>query len=73
MKTKLHIALNNEIYNDTQFGNTLINYIKLDIPTQRFVFLPADRDKNGLLFTKRLHMMILGYWLFICKDHYEQF
>ena len=58
MKVRLHFALSNEIFINTQFENTLTNYIKLDLSTQKYVLLPVDWDKNGLLFTKRLHMMI---------------
>ena len=58
----------------TEFKNTLANYtesiIYIYIYTyiyifiyKKIVFLPVDWDKNGLLLTKRLHMMskIIGY------------
>ena len=64
MKVKIDIALNNEICIKKQFENTSTNYIKSVISTRSFVLLPEDQDKNVLLVTKRLHMMIGGYWLF---------
>ena len=30
-------------------------------------------DKNGLLFTKRFHMIEWDYWLFLGKNDYEQY
>ena len=58
MKVKLYIALNNEMCVNTQLENTLTNYTESNILTQRFVLLRVGWDKNGLLSTKRLHMMI---------------
>ena len=58
MKVKLHIFLNNEICINTQFQNTLTNFIKSEISTQIFVLLSIVWARNGLLFAKQLHMMI---------------
>ena len=47
----------------TQLKNLLTNYTRFDILTKILVFLPVDWDKNGLLFTKWLHIMnkVTGY------------
>ena len=47
------------------FKNTLTNYTKSDLLTRKSLLLPVVWDKNGLLFTKQLHMMntIIGYSL----------
>ena len=47
---------------NTQFKNMLTNNSNSDILTKRLVLLPVDWDTNGLLFTKRLHIVnkILG-------------
>ena len=58
MKVELHKALNTEICENLQFENTWINYIKSNITTQRFVLQAVDCDKNGLVFTKCLHIMM---------------
>ena len=62
MKLEINIALNSEMRINAQFKSTR-KYSKLDIITKRLVVMPLDLDKNGLLFSKRLHMMnkIIGY------------
>ena len=55
-KLETYTALNSEIQISKQFKNVLINYRKTDILTKRLVLLPVDLDKNGLLFTKRIHI-----------------
>ena len=57
MKVDVYIALNAEMRINTQFENTLANYIESDILTKRLVLLPVDCFEKGLLFTKRLYMM----------------
>ena len=63
LKIKIFIDLNSEMSNNTQFKNILTDYIQSDILTKRLVLLPADWDKNSLLFTKQLPIMneIIGY------------
>ena len=58
MKVGIHLGLNSEICINTQFKDTLANYSKIDILTKRLALLPVDWGKNGLLFMKRLKMMI---------------
>ena len=57
MKNEIYIAFNPEILMNTQFKITFTNYTKSDISTKGSALLPVDWDKNGLLFTKRLHIM----------------
>ena len=40
-----------------QFKYTLTNHNISDILTKNLMLLPVDWDKNGLLLTKRLHVM----------------
>ena len=63
MKVEIYIALNSEMRINTQFETTLTNFIKSDILTKILMLLPVDWDKNGLLFTKWLHIInkIIGY------------
>ena len=63
MKVKIYIALKSEMRITTQFKNTLTYYAKSDILTKNLVLLPVDWDKNGLLFTKWLHLTnkIIGH------------
>ena len=57
MKFENYIGLNSEMRINTQFKNVITKYTNSDIVTKRLVLLPVDWDKNGLLFTKRLHIM----------------
>ena len=63
MKVEIYIGLNCKTGINTQFKNTLKNYVESDIITQRLVLLSVDWDENGLLITERLHLMnkIIGY------------
>ena len=63
MEVKIYISLNSEIRINTQLKDTSTNYTKSDTITKRLVLLPVDWYKNGLRFTKRLHMKkkIIGY------------
>lgn len=49
----------------TLFKKILTNNTKSDILTKKLVLLHVDWDKNGLLFTKRLHIInkTIGYSL----------
>ena len=58
MKVKLNIAQNIDLCFTTQLENTSIDCIKSALLIERFVLLPVHKDTNGLLFTKRLHMMV---------------
>ena len=49
MKIEIYIGLNSELGVNKHFKNVLTNYTKSDILTKRFVLLPVDWDKNGLL------------------------
>ena len=62
-KVEIYIALNSEMRIDTQFKNILTIYNKSDILTKSLVLLPVDWHKNGLLITKRIHIVkkIIGY------------
>ena len=63
MKVKNFFALTSEMRTNTQFKNIVMNFTKTDLLTKRLVLLPASWDKYGLLFKKRLDMMIkiIGY------------
>ena len=54
-KVKIYIAFSSEIRLNTHFKSNLTNYTKSDMLTKILVLLPVDWNKNGLLFTKRLH------------------
>ena len=63
MKVKSYISLHSDMCTKTQFKNTLTNYTNSETLTKILVLLLVDWDKNGLQFTKRLHMMnmFIGY------------
>ena len=63
MKAEIYIDLNSEMHLNTQFKNILTNYTKFYLKRKRLVLLPVDWDKNGLLFTKRIHIKdkTIGY------------
>ena len=48
MKVEIDIALKSDICINIQFKNTLTNYTKSYIWTERLVLLLVDWDKNGL-------------------------
>ena len=50
----------------------LTSYTKYDILTNRIVLLPVDWDKNGLLFSKRLHITNKIMRYSHSESHYEQ-
>ena len=56
-KDKIYIALNSAMRFTTQFKDTLTNYTKSYSLTKKLVLLPVEWVKNGLLFTKRLHVL----------------
>ena len=61
MKVEIYIDLKSEMHLNTQFKKTLTNYTKFFLIRKRLVLLPVDWDKNGLLFTKRIHIKENGY------------
>ena len=61
IKVEIYIVLSSEMAIKTQFKNTLTNNTKSDIIIKSLVLLPVDWDKNGLLFTKRFHMIMAYY------------
>ena len=63
MKVQIYIGLNSEIHFNTQFKTCLPTVPNPICKQNKLVLLPVDWDENGLLFTKRLHMMnkIIGH------------
>ena len=63
MKVKTYTVLISEKRINTHYKNILIKYTKSDNLTKRLLLLPVGQDKNGLLFTKQVHMAktIIGY------------
>ena len=58
---------------NTQLKSTSTNHTKSDILTKGSVMLPVDWDKNWFTVYEVAPYDEYYYWLFICKDHYEQY